>query len=366
MIDKMTSQNLIITNLMSDLVRRNGSDLHLTGDTVPYFRVQGSILPASESIYKEENLISDLKIILGEDKLNVFFNEKELDCSYGLAGVARFRLNIFFDRGKVSCVMRALNTDSPSFSQIGLPDSVQQLLQRPRGLMLVTGPTGSGKTTTLASSIDWINANNAHHILTIEDPIEFVFENKNCLVRQREVGEDTKSFSKALRSALREDPDIILVGEMRDLETISLAITAAETGHLVMGTLHTSSASQTIDRIIDVFPTSQQQQIRVQLSGSLIGVISQTLCKTKHNKRTLAAEILVNNNAIANLIREAKSSQVYSQLQVGAKYGMQTLEQALSKNVIQGLITKEEAFYKCNRPNVLQGLLDNQDDGDLD
>ena len=365
MIDKMTSQNLIITKLMSDLVSRNGSDLHLTGDQLPYFRIQGSILPASESIYKEDNLISDLKIILGEEKLKVFFNEKELDCSYGLPGVARFRLNIFFDRGKVSCVMRALNTDIPSFSQIGLPDSVQQLLQRPRGLMLVTGPTGSGKTTTLASSIDWINANNAHHILTIEDPIEFVFENKNCLVRQREVGEDTKSFSKALRSALREDPDIILVGEMRDLETISLAITAAETGHLVMGTLHTSSASQTIDRIIDVFPTSQQQQIRVQLSGSLIGVISQTLCKTKDNKRTLAAEILVNNNAIANLIREAKSSQVYSQLQVGAKYGMQTLEQALSKNVFQGSITKEEAFYKCNRPNVLQGLLDNQDEGDL-
>ena len=321
-------------------------------------------MPAGENIYKETNLISDLKAILGEEKIKTFFNEKELDCSYGLKGVARFRLNIFFDRGKVSCVMRALSTNIPSFSQIGLPDSVQQLLQRPRGLMLVTGPTGSGKTTTLASSIDWINANNAHHILTIEDPIEFVFENKNCLVRQREVGEDTKSFSKALRSALREDPDIILVGEMRDLETISLAITAAETGHLVMGTLHTSSASQTIDRIIDVFPTSQQQQIRVQLSGSLIGVISQTLCKTKDNKRALAAEILVNNNAIANLVRESKSSQVYSQLQVGAKYGMQTLEQALSRNVIKGLITKEEAFYKCNRPNVLQGLLENEEDNE--
>ena len=349
---------------MSDLVRRNGSDLHLTGDSIPFFRIQGSILPADENIYKETNLISDLKAILGEEKIQTFYNEKELDCSYGLKGVARFRLNIFFDRGKVSCVMRALSTNIPSFSQIGLPDSVQQLLQRPRGLMLVTGPTGSGKTTTLASSIDWINANNAHHILTIEDPIEFVFENKNCLVRQREVGEDTKSFSKALRSALREDPDIILVGEMRDLETISLAITAAETGHLVMGTLHTSSASQTIDRIIDVFPTSQQQQIRVQLSGSLIGVISQTLCKTKDNKRALAAEILVNNNAIANLVRESKSSQVYSQLQVGAKYGMQTLEQALSRNVIKGLITKEEAFYKCNRPNVLQGLLENEEDNE--
>ncbi len=343
---------------MSDLVRRNGSDLHLTGDSIPFFRIQGSILPAGENIYKETNLISDLKAILGEEKIKTFFNEKELDCSYGLKGVARFRLNIFFDRGKVSCVMRALSTNIPSFSQIGLPDSVQQLLQRPRGLMLVTGPTGSGKTTTLASSIDWINANNAHHILTIEDPIEFVFENKNCLVRQREVGEDTKSFSNALRSALREDPDIILVGEMRDLETISLAITAAETGHLVLGTLHTASASQTIDRIIDVFPTSQQMQIRVQLSSSLIGVISQTLCKTIDNKRTLAAEILVNNNAIANLIREAKASQVYSQLQIGGKFGMQTLEQSLSQLVSQSVITTDEAYYKCNRPNVLKSILD--------
>ncbi len=347
-----------ITKLMTELVKRNGSDLHLTGGSLPYFRVQGSILPADTSIYKEEELKADLIALLGESKIETFFKEKELDCSYGLKGVARFRLNIFFERGKVSCVMRALNTDIPSFSQIGLPDSVQQLLKRPRGLMLVTGPTGSGKTTTLASSIDWINANNTDHILTIEDPIEFVFENKNCLVRQREVGEDTNSFSRALRSALREDPDIILVGEMRDLETISLAITAAETGHLVMGTLHTSSASQTIDRIVDVFPTAQQQQIRVQLSASLIGIISQTLCKTKDNKRTLAAEILVNNNAIGNLIRESKSSQVYSQIQVGAKFGMQTLEQALAILANRGLITREEALFKCNRPNVLGGLFD--------
>ena len=351
----MTSK---LKELMTNLVSRNGSDLHLTGGTFPYFRIQGQMLPASSEIYEANQLRSDLEEILTVDKLKVFDKEKELDCSYGLKGVARFRLNIFMDRGKISCVMRALNTDIPDFSTIGLPDSVQQLLNRPRGLMLVTGPTGSGKTTTLASSIDWINNNHSHHILTIEDPIEFVFDNKNCLVRQREVGEDTISFSRALRSALREDPDIILVGEMRDLETISLAITAAETGHLVMGTLHTSSASQTIDRIIDVFPTSQQQQIRVQLSSSLIGVISQTLCKTKDNKRTLAAEILVNNNAIGNLIREAKSSQVYSQIQVGAKYGMQTLEQALYEHINQGKITKEEAFFKCNRPNVLTSLLE--------
>ena len=349
-----------ITNLMSELIKRNGSDLHLTGDSIPFFRVQGEILPANSEIYSSEDLRSDLEKILGPKKLSNFDKEKELDCSYGLEGIARFRMNIFFDRGKISCVMRALNTEIPSFSKIGIPDSVQQLLSRPRGLMLVTGPTGSGKTTTLASGIDWINTNSAHHILTIEDPIEFIYKNKNCLVRQREVGEDTNSFSSALRSALREDPDIILVGEMRDLETISLAITAAETGHLVLGTLHTASASQTIDRIIDVFPTSQQMQIRVQLSSSLIGVISQTLCKTIDNKRALAAEILVNNNAIANLIREAKASQVYSQIQIGAKFGMQTLEQCLSELVSKSIITTDEAMYKCNRPTVLKGLLDEQ------
>ena len=347
-----------LINLMSELVKRNGSDLHLTGDSYPFFRIQGQILPASSEKYSTNDLRADLLQLLGSERIKKFDKEKEMDCSYGLEGIARFRINIFRDRGKISCVMRALNTVIPSFSKIGLPDSVQQLLSRPRGLMLVTGPTGSGKTTTLASGIDWINKNYAHHILTIEDPIEFIYENKNCLVRQREVGEDTLSFSNALRSALREDPDIILVGEMRDLETISLAITAAETGHLVLGTLHTSSASQTIDRIIDVFPTSQQTQIRVQLSSSLIGVISQTLCKTIDNKRCLAAEILVNNNAVANLIREAKASQVYSQLQIGGKFGMQTLEQSLSELVSSSSITTDEALHKCNRPNVLKGLLD--------
>lgn len=348
---------LKIQGLMRELVARGGSDLHLTGDVVPYFRVQGQMVPASDEPLLDADLRHELTSLLGHEKMAIFEEKRELDCSYGLQDVARFRLNVFLDRGKVACVMRALSSKIPNFSAIGLPASIQQLLNRPRGLMLVTGPTGSGKTTTLASSIDWINANQSHHILTIEDPIEFVYGNKNCLVRQREVGEDTHSFSNALRSALREDPDIILVGEMRDLETISLAITAAETGHLVLGTLHTSSASQTIDRIIDVFPTAQQQQIRVQLSVSLIGVISQTLCKTTDKKRKLAAEILVNNNAVGNLIRESKSSQIYSQIQVGGKYGMQTLEQGLASLVEQGMITKEEAFYKCNRPNVLTSLL---------
>ena len=348
-----------ICQLMAGLVERGGSDLHLTGDTQAYYRVQGSIVPVSEELYEEEDLRNDLISILGKEKIDKTISEKELDCSYTLENVARFRINVFYDRGRISAVMRALSSSIPTFNQLGLPASVQQLLNRPRGLMLVTGPTGSGKTTTLASSIDWINENKPHHILTIEDPIEFVYSNKNCLIRQREVGEDTFSFSKALRSALREDPDIILVGEMRDLETISLAITAAETGHLVMGTLHTSSASQTIDRIVDVFPTEAQQQIRVQLAGSLVGVISQTLCKTKEGKRKLSAEILVNNNAIANLIREGKSTQVYSQIQVGAKFGMQTLEQSLEQLVKSDSITSEEAFFKCNKPAVLKSLLEN-------
>ena len=341
-------------------MEKGGSDLHITADTQPYLRAQGNLVPFREELLEEEKMYEEFEIMLGKQRIDQFREKKELDCSYSLDGVARFRLNLFIERGRLSCVMRALSTKIPQFSEIGLPNSVQQLLNRPRGLMLVTGPTGSGKTTTLASSIDWINANHSHHILTIEDPIEFVYENKGCLVRQREVGEDTNSFSNALRSALREDPDIILVGEMRDLETISLAITASETGHLVLGTLHTSSAAQTIDRIVDVFPTEAQQQIRVQLGGSLIGVISQTLCKTLEGKRALAAEILVNNNAVGNLVRESKTSQIYSQIQIGAKYGMQTLEQSLAGLVNRDIISKEEAFFKCNRPAVLKDLIERE------
>ena len=343
-----------LTNLMSELVKRNGSDLHLTGNNYPFFRVQGQILPASSEQYSSTELRKDLEKLLGEKKLAIFDKEKELDCSYGLEGIARFRMNIFLDRGNISCVMRALNTEIPSFSKIGIPDSVQQLLSRPRGLMLVTGPTGSGKTTTLASGIDWINTNFAHHILTIEDPIEFIYKNKNCLVRQREVGEDTNSFSNALRSALREDPDIILVGEMRDLETISLAITAAETGHLVLGTLHTSSAAKTVERIVDVFPPDQQEQARLQVSTSLAGIMSQTLCKNTKGKRSLAFEFMVNTPAIGNLIREKKVSEIYSQLQSGSKYGMSTLEQCLNNLYAEGLITQEEALGKASNIKAIK------------
>ena len=357
----MNYKDLKIPKLMNELVKRNGSDLHITADSIPFFRIQGQILPVNDEIFSSEDLVNELSYLLEDKRMEKLWKNKELDLSYSLENIARFRINLFFERGKVACVMRALNSSIPTFSEIGIPESVQQLLNRPRGLILITGPTGCGKTTTVASSIDWINENHSSHILTIEDPIEFIFRNKNCLVRQREIGEDTFSFANALKSALREDPDIILVGEMRDLETISLAITAAETGHLVLGTLHTSSASQTIDRMIDVFPPQQQQQVRVQLSSSLIGVISQTLCKTRDSQRKLAAEILVNNTAISNLIRESKSSQIYSQIQVGAKFGMQTLEQSLFDLFDKGLINKEEAFSKSNRQSVLQSIIENND-----
>ena len=262
-----------LTNLMSELVKRNGSDLHLTGDSYPFFRIQGQILPASSEKYSSEDLRKDLTQLLGQEKLAKFDKEKEMDCSYGLEGIARFRMNIFIDRGKISCVMRALNTVIPSFSKIGLPDSVQQLLSRPRGLMLVTGPTGSGKTTTLASGIDWINTNFAHHILTIEDPIEFIYNNKNCLVRQREVGEDTISFSNALRSALREDPDIILVGDsasnvMAGHET-TLPITINEIIY------HASSVIRAISRclvVVDMPFGSYQGNSKEALYLSLIHI----------------------------------------------------------------------------------------------
>ena len=309
----------IAREIVGFAMEAGSSDIHLEEDSPIAVRVNSDIKVSPQKL-DSEDMDQLLLELLGEEKLNEYNQTGDLDSSIGLEGLSRLRINAYIANEKRCLTLRLLPNDLPRWQDLGLPDAFINLSKLHRGLVLCTGPTGSGKSTTLAAFINCMLETQQRHILTIEDPIEFVFDNKNCLVRQREVGEDTISFSRALRSALREDPDIILVGEMRDLETISLAITAAETGHLVMGTLHTSSASQTIDRIIDVFPTSQQQQIRVQLSASLIGVISQTLCKTKDNKRTLAAEILVNNNAIGNLIREAKASQVYSQIQVGAKY----------------------------------------------
>jgi twitching motility protein PilT len=286
----------------------------------------------------------------------------ELDCSYGIKGLARFRVNVYKERGCYAACLRALSSKIPNFDQLGLPDVVRDMTHRPRGLVLVTGPTGSGKTTTLAAMLDLINRTRAEHILTIEDPIEYVFPNHKSLFHQRQKGEDTKSFANALKAALREDPDIILVGEMRDLETISLAISAAETGHLVFGTLHTNSASGTVDRMIDVFPAGQQAQIRAMLSNSLIAVFSQTLVKKKNPKpgefgRVMVQEMMIVTPAIANLIREGKASQIYSAIQTGAKLGMQTMEQSLANYVKSGAVDLEEAMTKSSRPDELQRLV---------
>ncbi|MGL5832122.1 MAG: type IV pilus twitching motility protein PilT, partial [Waterburya sp.] len=285
----------------------------------------------------------------------------ELDCAYGVKGLARFRVNVYKERGCYAACLRALSSKIPNFDQMGLPDVIRRITERPRGLVLVTGPTGSGKTTTLAAMLDLINRTRGEHILTVEDPIEYVFDNAKSLFHQRQKGEDTKSFANALKAALREDPDIILVGEMRDLETIALAISAAETGHLVFGTLHTNSASGTVDRIIDVFPAGQQAQIRAMLSNSLIAVFSQTLVKKKNPKpgefgRIMAQEIMIVTPAIANLIREGKAAMVYSAIQTGAKMDMQTMEQALADFVKKGIVSMEEAIAKSSRPDELQRL----------
>jgi twitching motility protein PilT len=275
--------------------------------------------------------------------------------------LGRFRVNAYKDRGSYAAALRTIPFQTPNMDDLGLPPIVgKELVHKPRGLMLVTGPTGSGKSSTLASMINWINENKAEHILTIEDPIEFLHRHKNSVVSQRELGQDTKSFANALKAALREDPDIILVGEMRDLETIQLALTAAETGHLVFGTLHTSSAAQTIDRVVDVFPTAQQQQVRVMLSNSLVAVMSQTLMPRQVAQagaaamtkgRVLAMEIMINTPAISNLIREAKTSQIYSSIQMGGNMGMQTLETALANLVKSGTVSIADAMMKTSRPD---------------
>ena len=353
--------DLMIEDLMEQLVEMGGSDMHIQASAPVYFRISGKLAPIGEELSPQEcqRLIFSM---LNNTQRKDLEQNWELDCSYGVKGLARFRVNVYKERGCYAACLRALSSKIPNFDQLGLPDIVRDMTNRPKGLVLVTGPTGSGKTTTLAAMLDLINRTRAEHILTVEDPIEYVFPNIKSLFHQRQKGEDTKSFSNALKGALREDPDIILVGEMRDLETISLAISAAETGHLVFGTLHTSSAAGTVDRMIDVFPAAEQAQIRAMLSNSLIAVFSQTLAKKKSPKpgefgRVMAQEIMIVTPAIANLVREGKASQVYSAIQTGAKLGMQTMEQALSNLVKTGAISMEEAVAKSAKPDELQRLV---------
>jgi twitching motility protein PilT len=351
-----------IEALMEQLVSHGGSDLHLSANLPPYGRFNGKLQPMQEEILDEESCNRLIFSLLNNSQRKQLEQTWELDCSYGLRGVGRFRVNVYRQKGSYAACLRALGSAIPSLESLGLPPVVEEMSRMPKGLVLVTGPTGSGKTTTLAAILEHINQTRAEHILTIEDPIEFVYTSNKSLFHQREVNEDTRSFANALRAALREDPDVILVGEMRDLETIQLAISAAETGHLVFGTLHTSSAAQTVDRMVDVFPPAQQTQIRVQLSNSLVAVFAQTLCKRQNPQpgefgRVMAQEIMINTPAIANLIREGKTAQLYSQIQTGGQLAMQTLEKALADLVLNRQVSLEEAVRKTARPEELRRMV---------
>jgi twitching motility protein PilT len=337
-----------IAELLIYTLENKASDLHLTVGLPPAVRIHGEIEAMNYPPLVRE-LTHDLVYQIMNDSQKAKFEEThDLDFSLDFGDAGRFRVNAFMGHKGVGAVFRVIPSVIKSVEELGLPSIISKMADYERGLVLVTGPTGSGKSTTLAALIDQINASRRAHILTIEDPIEFVHPHKKCVVNQREVGPHTHSFANALRAALREDPDVILVGEMRDLETISLAVSAAETGHLVFGTLHTSSAAQTIDRIIDVFPAHQQAQIRAQLSESIRGVVAQTLLKTASGRgRAAAVEVLVSTPAVRNLIREGKTFQLPSVIQTGVKEGMQTIEQSLSELVLEGRVTQEEALIKA-------------------
>lgn len=340
-----------ITELLTFTVQQGASDLHLTAGMPPVIRVDGDVRRIKMAALEHKQVHALIYDIMNDQQRKEYEAELECDFSFEVPGLARFRVNAFNQNRGAAAVFRTIPSEILSMEQLGMGDIFKALAEKSRGIVLVTGPTGSGKSTTLAAMIDHINRNRADHILTIEDPIEFVHQSKKSLINQREVHRDTHSFANSLRSALREDPDVILVGEMRDLETIRLALTAAETGHLVFGTLHTTSAAKTIDRIIDVFPGDEKGMVRSMLSESLQGVISQTLLKKQGGGRVAAHEIMLGTSAIRNLIREDKVAQMYSAIQTGSSLGMQTLDQCLSQLVEQGLISKEQAREKAVNPS---------------
>jgi twitching motility protein PilT len=352
------NEELHINELLERQLDLGGSDLHLTTANHPCVRIHGELKPLTEyPLLNASEIRRMVYAILTSRQREKFEAELELDTSHAIPGVGRFRLNVFQQRDAVGAVLRAIPYEIVPLERLGLPHSVSQFAEVPRGMILVTGPTGSGKSTTLASLVDIINRTKAAHIMTVEDPIEFLHHHKTSLVNQREVGEDTHSFSNALKHVLRQDPDVILVGEMRDLETIHTALTAAETGHVVFGTLHTQDAPQSIDRVIDVFPAHQQQQVRVQLASALQGVVTQQLVPTTDGKgRAAAAEVLVATPAVRNLIREGKTHQVYSAMQAGGKYGMVTMDQSLASLVNAGKISFDVAVEHCANPEDLRRL----------
>jgi twitching motility protein PilT len=348
-----------IVAALQQVLFTGASDLHVTANAAPMLRVDGGLSPISgASVWPAEKVRSALDSLLSPLQREIFEKELELDFAYTISASARFRVNFYQQRGAIGAAFRLNPTTIKTLEQLGVPDSVARFSTLPRGLVLVTGPTGSGKSTTLAALIDLVNRTRADHIVTVEDPIEFMHGNKRSLVNQREVGADTHSFGAALKHVLRQDPDVILVGEMRDLETISVALTAAETGHLVFATLHTQSAAASIDRVIDVYPPHQQDQVRTQLSATLQGVVSQTLVKKAQGSgRVVATEVLVTTPAISNLIREGKSYQITSSMQAGRELGMHTMDQHLAQLVDEGQITRDSAFEKAHDPETLTRLI---------
>jgi twitching motility protein PilT len=348
-----------LAELLKHAVEHGASDLHLTAMRPPMVRISGKLIPSGfDTELTPDDTKSLIYSILTDDQKAKFEEEHELDFSIGIPGVSRFRVNVFMQRGCVSGVFRTIGENIPSCEELGLNETVQQLALLPRGLVCVTGPTGCGKSTTLAAMINLVNQQRDGHIITIEDPIEFLHPHIRSTINQRELGSDTFSFPRALKAVLREDPNVILVGEMRDLETIAAALTLAETGHLVLSTLHTQDAASTVDRIIDVFPPYQQEQIRVMLAATLKGVVSQVLLpKVDGQGRVAAREVMVVTPAISAIIREAKTHQLYSAIQTGANLGMCTMEKSLAELHAAGLITDEDALSKANHPQELRPMI---------
>ncbi len=347
-----------LIEVLKEVLNRGASDLHLTVGVPPTLRVSGRLEAMDYPVITANDSRDLVYSVLTQDQRQRLETDWELDFSYSVPGRARFRVNAYFQRDSLGAAFRLIPIEIKSVEELGLPKVLHELAAKPRGFVLVTGPTGSGKSTTLAAMVDEINRTRCEHIMTIEDPIEFLHRHQSCVVNQREVGSDTKSFNRALKSVLRQDPDIILVGELRDLETIQTALTAAETGHLVLATLHTQDAPQTIDRLIDVFPPHQQDQIRVQIASTIQGIVSQQLLPTRDGRgRCVACEVLVPTPAVRNLIREGKTHQIYTVMQTGTKFGMQTMDAALADLVRRRLITRELAERQSSNPEDLTRLM---------
>ncbi len=353
-----TLEDLHIDELLHVVVDRNCSDLHICNNSEPIIREDGKLKRLNYEKFSAVQAQRMLYEIISDEQVHKFETTLELDMSYQLPKRARFRVNLYRERGSVAAAFRLISSRIPTCRELNLPTILEQLSERPRGLILVTGPTGSGKSTSLAAMIDYINTSRSEHIITIEDPIEYLHPHKKCIINQRELGGDTKSFANALRAVLREDPDVILVGEMRDTETIALAITAAETGHLVFATLHTNNAAESIDRIIDVFPPGQQEQIRVQLSNNLVAIVAQQLLPRANGPgRVPVNEIMVATPAVRNLIRENKTHQIPSMIQTSASHGMMSMDQCLRDMYLRSIITLEDALTRCMNADELKKMI---------